>query len=101
MHKLLLRVENVYEMKGRGVVVTPVLPRDGLMPPPQRPFDASVMLKRPDGTEVSAEASFLLPFFDPQDPTLQPEYVCLLKQVSRSETPVGTEVWLQDDQTVA
>jgi hypothetical protein len=55
-------------------------------------FSANVRLKRPDGSEFIAEAWVGIEFRYPRGSSP----VCLLKNLSKDEVPIGTEVWLVD-----
>jgi hypothetical protein len=97
MRKLLLTVERVFVVTGRGVIVTPEIPIDQL---PEIP-SSSAILKRPDGTTINAKASFHIPHIHTQDieVTLKqlnnPRYVCIVEGIDKSEIPVGTELWVE------
>ena len=97
MQKLLLTVEQAFTLTDCGVVVVPEIPVD------QAPatLPSSVTLKRPDGTTVTTKAAFHITHIQTRfveltlDLLKNPRYTCLLKDIDKSEVPVGTEIWLE------
>ena len=89
MEKLLLVVEDAFEVRGRGVIVVPDIPLDEL----KQPTPTMVMLKRPDGTSSSVEAWIGVPFIDPPLVVGKRGYTCFLKGIDRLAVPIGTEVY--------
>jgi hypothetical protein len=97
MNKLLLKVEEVFTVSGRGVILTPDIPLEQKLP--QSPV--MVTLKRPDGSSIEVEAAFHIPHFQfaKVEELLkhlknEQKYTCLLTGVEKSEVPTGTEIWL-------
>ncbi|MEZ4258906.1 MAG: hypothetical protein R3B36_07545 [Polyangiaceae bacterium] len=84
--RLLLTVEDTFDIRGRGLVLAPFLPLDDACP---RPF--SLELHRPDGTIRWASARAQVAFIDP--PPKEPKVHLLLLDAQKSDVPVGTKVW--------
>jgi hypothetical protein len=81
MPRRLFTVEDSFSVKGRGLVLIPgIVPLEGVR------VGDPLLLKRPDGTSVSATIGGLgfLP---------EPPFPILLEGCSREDVPVGTEVW--------
>jgi hypothetical protein len=93
MDKRLLVIENAFHLRGRGVVLWPLVPFDALPHPPQIPFRRTVTLRQPGGTSVSVEAIFTIGTSMPLD---HPGYDCLLLGSEKANVPVGTEVWVSE-----
>ncbi len=93
MNGILLKVEDRFQIKGRGIILAPFLPLTYKLPK-----SAIVTLKLPDLSVLKVEADFPIPFLCFSDPQLlsqyRGEYVCLLKNIDKEAVPVGTEVWL-------
>ena len=87
----LLTVEDVFDIAGRGLVVVPG-PLIDAISPNQR---LSVLLKRPDGSEIGASATITRYFQTP--PPKEHRFAVILKEVSKSDVPIGTEIWYTDD----
>jgi hypothetical protein len=97
MNKRLLTVEDVFAIPGRGVIVVPDIPLQMLAPP----HPPTVLLKRPDNTTQTVSATFDIPIFDPPL-GVQPRpaaYVCLLRGIEKAVVPIGTEIWVADEQS--
>lgn len=88
--RLLLKVEDVFDIKGRGLVLAPDISIDML---PQ-PHPRTVTLKFADETTHEVEAMFVRPTFNPP-PQKMVGYLCELKQVEKMDVPIGTEVWIE------
>ena len=86
MKALLCIVVDVFQIAGRGCIVTPGAAAD-LHPLPQA--GDAVVLKRPDGSRVTA-------FIRGMDRFGRPDagIPILLGGVEKDEVPIGTEVWL-------
>jgi hypothetical protein len=100
MKKLLLKVENVFSMSQRRLILAPDIPLEHK--PPQTQM--IVTLKRPDSSVIMVEATFHVPHFQISDIEAllehlknEPRYVCVLKGVEKSEVPNGTEIWLNSE----
>lgn len=92
MEKLLLVVEESFQISGRGVVVTPwpspeaaALKKSGDV--------VQVRLVRPDSTSEVVEATFYLAHFNPGGF----HFECVLCGMKREQVPPGTEIWLLDE----
>jgi hypothetical protein len=87
-----LCVEEVFRAGTRGVFVTPKIPVAGYLGPTG---NASVLLKKPDGSTTPAVAQISMPFVTPTPKELF--YVCLLSGLQEEDVPIGTEVWIADE----
>lgn len=87
---LLLKVEDVFDIKGRGLVLAPDVSIDTL---PQ-PHPRTVTLKFADETTREVETVFIRPRFYPP-PQKPVGYLCELKEVKKADVPIGTEVWIE------
>ncbi|MEJ2382164.1 MAG: hypothetical protein P8076_13465 [Gammaproteobacteria bacterium] len=85
--KLLLKVEETYNVTGRGLAVGPG-PLQNEYP---GPGNLSVELRKPDGAVTRAMLS--LQWFFQSPPPKEPRWGCVLSGLSKSDVPVGTEVW--------
>jgi hypothetical protein len=90
----LIKVEDVFEIKERGLILAPSIPVENLLPK-----SAVVSIILPDGSEHEAQADFEVPFIrysNVEDYSKrQPAYVILLKGLIKAEVPIGTEIWLK------
>ncbi len=84
----LITIEDVFDIPAWGglIVVPGPLVADG----PARP-EGSVLLKRPDGTTMSAVLRMGEVFQTP--PPKERRWACLLKGVQTADVPIGTEIW--------
>ncbi len=91
MKKLLVVVEDSFQVSGRSVVVvpTPSLEDAGVS---KRGDVAQVRLVRPDSTEQDVEATFYLAHFNPGGF----RWECMLRGMKKEQVPPGTEMWLLD-----
>jgi hypothetical protein len=90
--KHLLTVEVTFVIRERGLILTPDIPVSEFGGPRVQ----TVMLKRPDGSMLTVEAEFNIPFSHPLPLAGKPHnsgYVCMLKGIEKQEVPVGTEIW--------
>jgi hypothetical protein len=86
--QFVLKVEETFGIKGRGVIVSPWLPLsffDGKILPRQ------VELRLPDGATKLVAAMFTIPRQSP--PPKETTFVCMLSKIEKSSVPIGTEVW--------
>lgn len=97
MRKLLLTVERVFTIAGRGVIVEPKIPAGQV----SAALLDLVTLKRPDGTTVSTKAALHREHLQTRstEQTLEmlkkPGYTCLLKDIDPTAVPVSTEIWIE------
>ena len=90
MPTFLFAVDDVLDISGRYVMPVPGVPvsipgvRKGL----------PIELRRPDGTVLLTEVASI-PLLDPYDPK-RPIQICIAG-ISKSDVPVGTEIWMRDD----
>lgn len=83
--ELLLCVEDRFALDGRGLVLAPDVP----LPPSGHPPALAVIVERPDGTRLLAEAELRLEHFRPGGYKL---IVCL-PALKKADVPVGSRVW--------
>jgi translation elongation factor EF-Tu-like GTPase len=90
----LFTVEDSFAISGRGLVPVP-----GIVPIGTERFKVgdSITLVRPDGTRVSTSIGGL----EIMNPNPKNEIVILLRELSKEEVPIGTEVWSVDEATSA
>ena len=86
---LLLKVEERFQIRGRGVVLEPGLPVE--FGAPQR---LSVRLVRPDGTERTTQA--VVEYALASGPNLTRREWCalVLPGLTKEDVPIGTEVFV-------
>jgi hypothetical protein len=92
--KFLIKVEDVFELKGRGLILVPSISVENDLPK-----SAAVLMIQTDKSEMEAQADFEIPFIwhlNVEDYSKrQPAYVILLKGLTKAEVPLGTEIWLK------
>ncbi|NJL21386.1 MAG: hypothetical protein HC895_12060 [Leptolyngbyaceae cyanobacterium SM1_3_5] len=101
MQKLLI-VEQVFAVTGRGVIVVPEISAD------QAPetLPNSVTLKRPDGTTANTKAAFHIAHVQTRSVEHPLEiykilrYTCFLEDIDKAAVPVGTEIWIEQHETL-
>lgn len=86
---LLAKVEDVFELTLRGLVIVPGPHVSNF----ERPCAIGVELHRPDGMRGVAVASLEATFSSPSPPAEEMRYACVLKGLAKSEVPRGTELW--------
>ena|SRR5689334_12458605 len=97
MQKLLLVVEQVFKIRGRGTVLLPDFTLGGA----PKPHPTIVTLKRPDGTSRTAEIVFGVEHRNygyqgpPRPSTDYWREVPSLRTIEESDVPVGTEIWYE------
>jgi hypothetical protein len=86
MPRCLFTVEDTFIIKGPGLIPVP-----GVVPIGKERFRIGdpLLLKRPDGTSLGATIDGL----ELLCPNPRGDVVILLKDFSKENTPVGTEVW--------
>lgn len=93
MRSFLFKVEDTFNITGRGLVLSPNIPRETVLPK-----SAMISLVRPNGIILETEALFAIPFLtfsNIKDLNNHiPAYACILQNTSKEEVPKGTEVWL-------
>jgi hypothetical protein len=87
----LLTVEDVFDIPGRGLIVVPGPLLDSFA----SPAEIEVLLKRPDGQELEATASITFQFQTP--PPKEHRFAVILKGITKSDIPIGTEIWFTRD----
>ena len=91
MEKLLLVVEDSFQLSGRGVAIAPFVSPD-LFGNSKSGHKSRVRLTRPDGNEEIVEATFYWEHFKPGGY----HYVCYLVNGDEEQVPRKTEIWLLD-----
>lgn len=89
MKTLICRVEDVFQITGRGCVIVPGFPADADL---RGRVGGTLLLKRPDGSEITTT---IRGFEFSGNPTLleRTGYAILLADVTKADVPIGTEVW--------
>jgi hypothetical protein len=87
----LLTVEDVFDIPGRGLIVVPGPLLDSFA----SPAEIEVLLKRPDGQELETTASITFQFQTP--PPKEHRFAVILKGITKSDVPIGTEIWFTRD----
>lgn len=85
--KLLLVVEDAFDISGRGLIVVPgptLEDYDG-------PSEVAVLLKRPDGSTARTTLHYTRAFLIPTPAIRRWELV--LRGAAKSDVPIGTEIW--------
>src|SRR4051812_2732369 len=88
--KLLLRVADVFDVTGRGLIVVP----GPLLSEYSGPSELKVALRRPDGS--TSDARLEVQWFFQTPPPVERRLGCIVSGVSKSDVPVGTEVWYDE-----
>jgi len=89
MSKLLLVVEDSFQISGRGVIVAPFVSPE-ILGTSQSGHKQQMRLVRPDGTEEIVEATFYWQHMNPGGF----HFSFFLKQGKKEQVPPGTEIWL-------
>ena len=89
MAKMLLTVEDAFEISGPRLIVVP----GPLQAEYEGPRQFAVTLKSPNGTERSATLTLEHMFQSP--PPKEYRWVCLLRGLTKADVPLGTEVWIE------
>jgi hypothetical protein len=87
---ILFKVEDVFEISGRGCVITPVIPADAAFK--IRAKDP-IQLRTPDGRVLDTHIA-ALEFLKPQDGGACRTAIMLPRDLVKRDVPSGTEVWL-------
>src|SRR5829696_5624771 len=89
MKTLLLKVEDTFNIGGRGLILAPTIPKET-----ELPKLAVVSLIRPDGSILKTEADFEIPFLSfsriEDLKKHEPAYNCILRNIDKEEIPNGT-----------
>ena len=88
MKRLLLTVQDRFQISGRGLVVVPgpllnEFPGEALV---------TAELHRPDGMSLAAQLSIEYYFSTP--PPKERRWGCCFRSLNKDEVPIGTEVWV-------
>jgi hypothetical protein len=84
----ILTVEDVFDIKGRGLVVVP----GPLVGAYAAPCQIRVRLMLPNGDERIASMRLEYVF---QTPPQEYRLACILMGVAKADVPIGTEVWAE------
>jgi hypothetical protein len=86
MPRRLFTVSDTFLIRGRGLVLVP-----GIVPVDDERFRAGdpLPLKRPDGTALRTTITN----FEIMNPNPRREVVVCLKELTKEDVPIGTEVW--------
>ena len=91
--RLLCKVEDVFEITGRGCVLTPGLSETTAADIQIRAKD-SIQLRRPDGSVVRTHTHAVEILDGPNKRWCVP--VLLPPEFTKSDVPIGTEIWLEN-----
>jgi hypothetical protein len=93
MARRLFTVEDVFEIRGRGLLMTVLVP--GIVPEGGERFRIGdpIILLKPDGSSMSVKIGFL----EQIHPNPRHELSIVLNEVSKENVPIGTEVWSVDE----
>jgi len=91
--KRLTKVEDIFQVTGRGLIVVPGPLRSEVTGGTNIPVE----LRRPDGSVLYAQVS-LQHFFQspPPPPEVAKQWGCILSGVAKEQVPIGTEVWSEN-----
>lgn len=89
MPKLLMTVEDRFQIASRGLVVVPGPSTEDIV----GPASLSVELRRPDGSMVHAPLLIEHQFQSP--PSTERRWACVFAMLSKQDVPVGTEIWVE------
>lgn len=93
MSIFLLKVEDIFSIKNRGLILLPRIPIETDLPK-----DAKVSIIRPDGSKLKTEAFFDIPFYSfakiEDRITHKNAYECVLKGLEKESVPIGSKIWL-------
>jgi hypothetical protein len=86
--RFLFKVEDTFQISRLGLVLAPGMPLDSYDGPRQ----VNLKLVKSDGEELMIPAEVYYPFLIPAPK--EPKNLILIRSLSRSEVPIGTDVWL-------
>lgn len=94
----LLMVEGAFPIAGRGIVVSPALPRAC----DTAARETRAELRRPDGSALQVELQIVIEHLNgqldtPEAPEERHRLVCLLRGVAIDEVQPGCEIWCSDE----
>ncbi|MFL6258145.1 MAG: hypothetical protein ACJ76Y_00415 [Thermoanaerobaculia bacterium] len=84
--RLLLTVEDTFEIRERGLIVVP----EPFLGDFKGPVEFPVELRRPDGSRKDAILSLQYEF---NIPPPKERYACIFRDLSKAEVPIGTEIY--------
>jgi hypothetical protein len=90
MAKMLLTVEDAFEVSGRRLILVP----GPLEAEYEGPRQFPVILKPPSGVQRSATLTLEHLFQSP--PPKEYRWACLLRGVTKADAPPGTQVWVEN-----
>jgi hypothetical protein len=89
MKRKILTIEDIFQIKGRGLIILPG-PLINEFPGPD---ELLVELIKPDGSIILATLTIMLSFHHP--PRKEIRWDCILKDIQEEDVPIGTEVWIE------
>ena len=89
MPKILMTVEDRFQIASRGLVVVPGPLTEDIV----GPASLSVELRRPDGSLTHAPLQIEHQFLTP--PSTECRWACVFAMLSKQDVPVGTEIWVE------
>lgn len=93
MKRFLFKVEETFNITGRGLVLITNIPTETALPKA-----AIISLVRLNGSILETEAIFGISFFSFNSVEDRKNHIsgydCTLQNISKEEIPAGTEVWL-------
>ena len=92
MARCLFTVEDTFSIKGRGLVPVP-----GIVPQGEERFRVgdSIIIRRPDGSHLESTIGGI-EMISVTPPRPKNDVVILLKNLSKEDVPIGSEVWSTD-----
>jgi len=94
MSTFLIKVEDSFEIKGRGLILAPPIPEKTNLPD-----SAVILLVCPDGSFLETEANFEIPFIRfsriEDYSRHKPAYEIVIKDLAKADIPIGTEIWIK------
>ena len=90
MNTFVCRVDDVFQITGRGCVITPGVPKSGDF---RLKIGDPLLLKRPDGSEVRTTLGGIEMGGSPAYPGIP---ILLGSELTKDQVPIGTEVWTGD-----
>jgi hypothetical protein len=87
MSAFICRIDDVFQIAGRGCVVTPGIPKGTAF---RLKVGDSLLLRRPDGSELHTVLRGIEMGGSPEFPAIP---ILLGAEVTKEQVPVGTEIW--------
>ena len=87
MSAFICRIDDVFQIAGRGCVVTPGIPKDADL---RLKVGDPLLLRRPDGSDLRTILRGIEMGGSPEFPGIP---ILLGAEVSKEQVPVGSELW--------